>query len=322
MERGHDHEAHDPDHDHDHDHGHASALTPTRQLAWALALTAGFMGVEVAFGFVSHSLALLSDAGHMLTDAGALALALAAQRVASRPRTRVHTFGFRRVEILAALVNGAVLGASAIGVVVEAVRRFRDPPVVAGGLMLVVAAVGLAVNLAAAWILSRGRTKSSNVRAALAHVVADAAGSVAAMIAGVLVRVFDWRLADPLVSIVISALILWSAWRLVRSSMLTLMETAPAGLDAQAIEDTIRATEGVASVHDLHLWTIADGFPIVTAHVVLQASAHGVDVSRRVGDRLRREHHIEHATIQPEATIDDIVPVSRLRKDRPPELKS
>ncbi len=315
--------AHEHDHDHDHDHGshdeheHASALTPTRQLAWALALTAGFMGVEVVFGILSHSLALLSDAGHMLTDAGALALALAAQRVASKPRTRVHTFGFRRVEILAALVNGVVLGASAIGVVVEAVRRFRDPPPVAGGTMLVVATVGLAVNIASAWILSRGKTKSSNVRAALAHVLADAAGSVAAMVAGALVRIFGWEIADPIVSIAISLLILWSAWRLVRASTATLMETAPPGVDLRKVEETIRTTEGVASVHDLHAWTIADGFPIVSAHVVLAKGAHGVEVVRAVGDRLRHAHEIEHATIQPEALDEDIVPVSRLRKDHP-----
>lgn len=303
------------EHDHDHDHDHA--MTPARQLAWALALTASFMGIEVVFGFISHSLALLSDAGHMLTDAGALALALAAQRVAAKSRTRVHTFGFRRAEILAALVNGAVLGASAIGVVVEAVKRFSDPPHVSGGTMLVVATVGLVVNLLSAWILSRGKTKNANVRAALAHVAADAAGSVAAMLAGVLVRVAGWTLADPIVSIAISGLILWSAWRLVRTSMSTLMETAPDGLDARKVEATIAHTEGVASVHDLHLWTIADGFPVVTAHVILDPGAHGVDVVRRVGDRLRHEHEIDHATIQPEARTEDLVPSSRLRKHGP-----
>lgn len=308
---GHDHAKESHDHD---DHAHAGRDTPARKLWAALILTVGFMIVEVVFGIVLHSLALLSDAGHMLTDGGALALALFAQRVADRPRTRLHTFGFRRAEILAALINGMVLGGSAVWVIVEAVRRFQDPPAIEGRFMLVVATTGLIVNLLSAWILSRGKTTNANVRAARAHVLADAAGSVAAMIAGLLVLALGWRRADPVASVVISVLILWGAWRLVKGSMRTLMETAPDGVRVADVEATIRATPGVADVHDLHVWSISDGFPLVSVHVVLDGKAHGVEVARAVGSRLRDAHHIEHATVQPEGPNHDLVPASSLRK--------
>ena len=298
-----------------HDHGHdVERSAPARKLWIALLLTAGFMVVEIVFGVLAHSLALLSDAGHMLTDAGALGLALVAQRIADRPRTRLYTFGFRRAEILAALVNGGVLGVSAVWVMVEAVRRLRVPPEVHGGWMLAVATTGLAVNLLAAWTLSRGRESNANVRAALAHVIADAAGSVAAMAAGALVLGLGWLRADPVVSIGISVLILWGAWRLVRGSMATLMETTPRGIDLKALEATIAETPGVASVHDLHVWSISDGFPIVSVHVVLDGESHGVDVVRAVGARLHEHHAIEHATVQPEAPSHDVVPEERLRR--------
>jgi cobalt-zinc-cadmium efflux system protein len=299
---------------HGHEH-HAAPSAPARKLWSALLLTAGFMVVEVVAGVLAHSLALLSDAGHMLTDAGALALALVAQRIAERPRTRLYTFGFRRAEILAALVNGAVLGVSAVWVIVEAVRRLHEPPQVHGAWMLAVATMGLAINLLAAWILSRGKESNANVRAALAHVVSDAAGSVAAMAAGVLVVGFGWLRADPVASIAISLLILWGAWRLVRGSMRTLMETTPPGIDLKELETTIAETPGVASVHDLHVWSISEGFPIVSVHVVLDGQNHGVDVVRAVGARLRERHAIEHATVQPEAPPSrDVVPEARLRR--------
>jgi len=298
-------------HAHEHHEGHG---TPARKLWIALLLTSGFMVVEVVSGVLAHSLALLSDAGHMLTDAGALALALVAQRIADRPRTRLYTFGFRRAEILAALVNGAVLGVSAVWVIVEAVRRLREPPQVHGGWMLAVATTGLAVNLLAAWTLSRGKESNANVRAALAHVLADAAGSVAAMAAGVLVVGPGWLRADPVASIAISLLILWGAWRLVRGSMRTLMETTPRGINLKELETTIAETPGVASVHDLHVWSISEGFPVVSVHVVLDGQNHGVDVARAVGVRLHERHSIEHATVQPEAPCPDVVPAERLRR--------
>ncbi|HWN66984.1 MAG TPA: cation diffusion facilitator family transporter [Haliangium sp.] len=274
-----------------------------------------FMVVEVVAGLISGSLALLSDAGHMLTDAGALALALVAQNLAARARTERRTFGYRRAEILAALINGTVLGASAVWIIIEAVRRFSDPGQIHGTPMLVVAGLGLVVNLISAWLLAHGHA-NINTRAAAAHVASDAAGSVAAMIAGGLVLGFGWHIADPIASIVISLLIFWGAWRLVRESVDVLMEGTPAGVDPNALEQVIRTAPGVASLHDLHVWCISDGFPVVTVHVVLDGSGHGTDVSRAVARRIQERFGIEHVTVQPEAPATKLVPVTALTRHR------
>lgn len=290
-------------HDHGHDgHHHATAATPTRRLALALALTATFMVVEIAAGFFTGSLALLSDAGHMFTDAGALLIALVAQRIAQRARSRRRTYGHRRAEVLAALVNGVVLGASSVGIVVEAVRRFSQPPEVQGVPMLIVAGVGLVLNLLSAKLLAAGGD-NANVRAAAAHVAADAAGSVAAIIAGLAVWLWGWNLADPLISIVISALILWGAWKLVRDALDVLMEGTPRGVDITALERTIAGTAGVASLHDLHVWSVSDGQTMLTVHVVLQPPHHGTEVAAAVAARLRQAHDLDHVTVQPEAQV-------------------
>ncbi|MFO0661609.1 MAG: cation diffusion facilitator family transporter [Polyangiaceae bacterium] len=291
--------------------------TTSRALAGALGLTLTFLFVELVVGWLAGSLALLSDAGHMLTDAGALGLALFAQRLAARPRSPQNTFGLRRAEILAALANGLVLGVSAVWIVIEAVERLAHPPEVKGGWVLIVAALGLAINLLSAWILSRGAS-SANVRAALAHVLADAAGSVAAMIAGALVMWFGWSKADPIVSILISLLILWGAFGVVRDAVQVLLEGTPTNVDVPAVEKTIRATPGVSEIHDLHVWSIADGFPVLTVHVVLDGTAHGVEVVQRVSGRLREMHSISHVTIQPEAPECALIPASSLRRDRRP----
>jgi cobalt-zinc-cadmium efflux system protein len=323
------HEGHDHPHGHHdgghegHHHGREARSAPARALALAFALTASFMVVEVVAGLAADSLALLSDAGHMLSDAGALALALAAQRMAERPRTRQRTFGFRRAETLAALANAAALAGSSVLIVFEAFRRLAAPREVEGGWLLGVATLGLVVNLACAGILSRGRTSSNvNVRAALAHVLADAAGSVAAMAAGAAVMFLGWMWADAASSLLISVLIAMAAWRLVRDALRVLMEAAPAGLDVLALERTIRETPGVADVHDLHAWRIEEGFDAVTAHVVLRPGAHGVEVAGEVSTRVQRAHGIAHVTVQPEAPPlgEQLVPVSALRRKplRPP----
>lgn len=296
-----------------HDHGTSLRATPVRRLVIALLLTVSFMGVEIAAGVFTHSLALLSDAVHMLTDAGALGLALWAQRIARRPRTANRTFGFRRAETLAACANGVALAVSTVWIAVEAVRRWNQPPDVRGGAMLATAAIGLVVNLASAWVLSRGEEHNANTRAAMAHVLADAAGSVAAMIAAIAVLTLRWNRADPVISLVISALILWGAWKLVRDALDVLMEGAPANLDLAALERVIRSEEGVADLHDLHAWSVADGFPMVTVHVVLRDGQHGVSVARAVATKLRTQFKIEHATVQPEAPADEnLVPAGRL----------
>lgn len=291
-----------PRHDHAGGHGHAHALAdlPERRLLLALLLTLGFMLVEVAGGLAAGSLALLSDAGHMLADAGALALALAAQRIAARPHTPLRTYGFRRVETLAAFVNGIALGVTAAWIVHEAWERWHEPRAVRGGLMLAVAACGLLVNLAAAWVLSRGHSHNANTRAALAHVLADAAGSAAAIAAAALVLAFGWNRADPLISAAIAALILWSAWRIVWRAAEVLLEGIPPGLQLASLEGTIRDTPGVLDLHDLHAWTISEGFDVVTVHVVLDGTRHGTEVAREVGRRVHEAHHIRHVTVQPE----------------------
>ena len=267
----------------------------------ALLLTLASMVLEVVGGVLAGSLALLSDAGHMLADAGALFLALIAQRVASRPRTALRTYGSRRAETLAAFLNGIALGVTAVWIFLEAVERWRNPPPVNGRFMLVIATIGLVANLLAAWVLSSGAfERNANTRAALAHVLSDAAGSVAAMLAGVCVLFLGWPRADPAVSLGLSVLILWSAWRLVLRTAAVLMESTPPGLSLPDLDTTIRRTPGVADLHDLHAWTISDGFDIVTVHVVLDGTLHGTDVAREVAGRVREIHRIEHVTVQPE----------------------
>jgi cobalt-zinc-cadmium efflux system protein len=315
---GHGH-AHESGHGHGHSHGHAhggSTGGASGRLAIALGLTLAFFLVEVTAGFWTHSLALLSDAGHMLTDSGALVLALAAQRIAARPRTRTHTFGFRRAEILAALANAALLIATCAGIVIEAVQRLGEPPEIQAGPMLWVAVAGLVNNLVAAVVLGHGASDNTNMRAALAHVLSDALGSVAAIVAALAVIYFDFPLADPLASLAISVLIGLGAVRLLRQTSSVLMETAPLGIDLSELERTIRETRGVSDLHDLHAWSISDGFAAVTVHVVLDGAAHGTDVARAVGDRVREKYGIEHVTVQPEAppVSQQLVPVERLTK--------
>ena len=296
--------------------GSVSPDAPEKRIRIALVLTLATMVASVAGGLASHSLALLSDAGHMLADAGALALALVAQRVAARPRTSNLTYGSRRAETLAAFVNAIVLCITAIWVLVEAMERWKDPPEIQGRWMLAVAVGGLLVNLVAARILSAGgHGHNVNVRAALAHVLSDVAGSAAAIAAAGCVLFLGWRRADPLISAALALLILWSAWKLVTRTADVLMEGAPVGLMVADLERTIRETPGVAELHDLHAWTISEGFDVVTVHVVLDGSRHGTEVAQQVSERIKAEHSITHVTVQPEPPKlrASVHPVSALR---------
>jgi cobalt-zinc-cadmium efflux system protein len=272
-----------------------------RRLTGALVVTAGILVVEVAGGIAFNSFALLSDAAHMLTDVASLALALVAQRIALRPRTPERSYGFRRAETLAAFLNGIALGVAAIWIVTEAVDRWHDPPEVGGVGMLTVAVIGLLANLLSAWLLSHGgHGHNLNTRAALFHVLSDAAGSVGAIVAAALVIGFGWQRADAAVSFLLAGLILFGAWRLVRCAVGVLMEGAPSEVSVEGLEATIRGTPGVDGVHDLHAWSISDGFPVVTVHVVVDGSRDGCDIAKDVCARLRHEHGIAHATVQPE----------------------
>ncbi len=292
-----------------HAHGHSHSHDAGGALTRALAFTLGFAFVEAFVGLASGSLALLSDAAHMLVDSGALGLAVFAQRLAARPPTASHTFGYRRAEVLAAAISGGALFTASIGIVIEALSRLRTTPAIRGDWMLATAVAGLIVNIASGLALTRAAHASINVRAALAHVMADAAGSVAAIAASIVVLKFGLPQADAVASILISTLIMWGAFKLVRESAAVLMEQAPPGVSAAAIEATIRATPGVRDLHDLHVWTISDGFPVVTVHVALAGQAHGTGVARAVAERVAAEHGITHVTVQPEAVLEAEAPL-------------
>lgn len=294
--RRHDHDHGDPRH-HDHDHRGA----PLRRLIAAFALTTSFLLIEAAVGWWSKSLALLADAGHMLADAAALGLAIIAQRIAAQARTRARTYGFRRAEVLAAFANGIALALTAIWIFIEAARRWREPQEVHAEALTITAAVGLIVNVASALLLSTGEHGHNiNTRAALAHVLSDALGSVGAILAGVLILAFGWTRADPVISAAIGALVLWGGWRLVRDTSRVLMEGSPIEIDLADVETTIRSVPGVVDFHDLHVWSISDGFNVLTVHVVLAKGHHGTDVAAAVARRLREQHALTHCTIQPE----------------------
>jgi cobalt-zinc-cadmium efflux system protein len=283
----------------------------------ALGITASFMVVEVVVGLRSGSLALLADAGHMLADAGALVLALVAQHFADQPRTNKSTFGLRRAEVLAAFVNGITLSFVSVLIVKEAVERWLSPLPIQGQPMLVTAVTGLLVNLLVAFMLMRGQS-NLNVRAALAHVLTDALGSVGAILAALAVLLWGLTRADPLLSAMIALLVAFSGWRVLRETTTILLEGAPPHLDVTAIQSAIAACPGVASVHDLHVWRISERFDALTAHVTLARGHHGTDVCREVAACLKSQYGLEHVTIQPEAPPPDDLVVVRTSKDGAP----
>lgn len=262
------------------------------------------MIIEVVVGLLSGSLALVADAGHMLSDAAALLLAIFAQRVATQARTRQKTYGYRRAEVLAAFANGIALGVTALWIFAEAVRRWSAEPHIDAGLMTVTAVAGLLANVVAAWVLAQGG-HNANTRAALAHVLSDALGSVGAIAAGVLIWAFGWTRADSVISVAIGLLVLWGGYRLVRDTSRVLMESSPIEIDIAHVEDTLRETPGVVDFHDLHVWSISEGFDVLTVHVIIRRGWHGTDVVAAVARNLRERHGLDHVTIQPEPQPDD-----------------
>ncbi len=294
-----------PGHDHG-DAGHAHAHHPhhpegrnevSTRLVWVLALTATFMLAELVGGILSNSLALLADAGHMLTDVAALALSVFAIRLARRPPSRTRTYGYVRFEILAALVNGAGLLVIAGLIIWEAWARLMEPLVIDGTIMLGVATVGLAVNVVGAMLLHSHAHDNLNVRGAYLHVIGDLLGSVGAITAGVVVLTTGWTPIDPIASVVIALLILYSAWNLVREAAEVLLESAPKHVDMEGILDDLRGIEGLDEVHDVHVWTLTSGFVALSAHGIIDdISQHSRildDVRQRMGG-----HGIEHVTFQ------------------------
>mgnify|MGYP003874443397 CR=1 FL=1 len=269
-----------------------------RRLGIALGLAAGYMVAEVVGGLLTHSLALLADAGHMLSDVAALGLSWFALWMAERPPNARKTYGYYRMEILAALVNGAALVAVAIYVFIEACERMLQPLEVQGGPMLAIAAGGLGVNLLSLAVLRGVRDASLNLRGAWLHVLGDSLGSVGAMMAGALIWGFGWQWADPAVSAAIGALIVYSAWRLLSESVAVLMESAPRGIDVDAVEAALRAVPGVLSVHDLHVWTITSGMDSLSAHVVAEDHGPSAPLLGDIRRILAARFGIHHVTIQ------------------------
>jgi cobalt-zinc-cadmium efflux system protein len=261
-------------------------------------INAAMLVLGVVGGIVFDSLALLADAGHVLTDIGAVALALFAGWMAARPATPQRTFGFRRVEILAALVNGLTLVAVAALIFVAAITRLSDPPGVEGAGVLAVGVASLAGNAIAAWVLMRGDRANVNLEAVLRHTAADALGSVGVIAAGVIVLATGWNQADPIVSMLIAVLILVGSWRLVREPFNVLMESAPAGIDVQEVGAAMCGVAGVREVHDLHVWEVTSGFSALAAHVRTEPSEDVNVVRERIEAVLTDRFHLEHTTLQ------------------------
>ena len=297
-----------------HHHAGTSGSGHARALLLVLGLTAGYTVVEVVGGLLTGSLALLADAGHMLSDCTSIGLALGAVWLAGRPATPSRSFGLKRAEILAALANGLLLVGVAVWIIVEAVRRLGDPPDVLGGWMLLVAGIGLVVNLQAAAILFRSNHDSLNVNAALLHVLADLAGSVGVIVAAVVVLVGGWTIADPIVSIGIGLLVLASSWGVLRESVVILLEGVPRGLDAEEIEAAIVGSPGVVSVHDLHVWTITSGFPALSAHVLVGADEDCHARRQELETLLDGRFGIDHTTLQVEHAQAELLRIRRVEE--------
>ena len=288
-----------------HDHAHNDRAAPTGRLTIVLGLTLLYMLAEAVGGWLAGSLALLADAGHMLSDAAALGMALFAAWIARRPPTPQHSYGYYRAEILAALANGATLIAIALYVSLEAIERLVDPQEVHGGLMLGIAAGGLLVNLAGVAILFTGRAVNLNVRGAWLHLVTDAAGSVAALAAAGLIAAYGWNWADAVASLAISGLVLYSAWTLVREAVDILMESTPRHIDVDAVRRLLADAPGVVAVHDLHVWAITGGMESLSAHVVIQADQSPRDTMAALRAGLHEWFGIDHITIQIESEDEE-----------------
>ena len=283
-------------HHHGHHHGHAAS---SAALLLALGLTLGFSFVEALAGWWAGSLALLGDAGHMLTDSFALGLAAVAARLSQRPPSQRLSYGLGRMEALAALINGLLMIAVVAAIVWHAVERLLNPQTVAGGTVTVVALIGLLINIAAAWLLSRGGN-DLNTRAALLHVMGDLLGSVAALAAGLIIQFTGWMPIDPLLSVLICGLILASTLSLLRQVFTTLLEGVPESLSLPEVGRSMAAVDGIVSVHDLHIWSLGAGRVALSAHVVIASLTDWPTVLPRLQTALASQYGIEHATLQPE----------------------
>ncbi len=296
-----------------HDHaGHSHTVkadADSTKLTVALCLIVAFMAVEVATGVIAHSLALLSDAGHMLADAAAIGFSLFALRLASRPAKGAMTFGFKRVEILSAQANGVTLLILAAFITYEAIRRLIDPSHVRGGLMLVVALLGVVVNLIAIWTLSKANRQSLNLEGSFQHVLTDLYGFIGTAIAAAVILLTGFERADPIVSLLIAGLMTRSGLSLVKASSRVFLEAAPRDLDPQAIGETLVAQPGVVEVHDLHVWEITSGFPALSAHVLVATDSDCHAARRAMEAVLHERFGLDHTTLQVDHAGDDLLTI-------------
>jgi cobalt-zinc-cadmium efflux system protein len=299
-------------HDH-HEHRHHGAAAGSRALLLALALTLSFAFVEAAVGWWSGSLALLGDAGHMVTDAFALGFAALAAWISKRPASKRHSYGFGRADVVAAMVNGLFMLVVVLGIVIEAIERFRDPQPVAGAAVIGVALVGLMINIFVAVILSRGE-QTLNTRAAMLHVIGDLLGSLAALIAGIVIYFTGWTPIDPLLSLFICGLIVLSSLRLLREALHVIMEGVPAHIDlARVGKAMVEADPSVIEVHDLHIWALSSGTIALSAHLEVENLSSWDQLLEQQREMLRQQFGIEHVTLQPETGTHVLRPMSRVQ---------
>lgn len=287
-------------HKHEHHHEHAAKVTADseKRVRLAMLLTGGFMFAEVVGGWLSGSLALMADAGHMFGDSASLALAWLAFRLGHRAPDRQRTFGYRRFQVLAAFVNGLTLLAIGVAIVIAAIGRLREPVDVMAGPMLAIAVVGLAINVLVFLVLHRGDRHDLNLRGALLHVVGDLLGSVAAIAASLIIMISGWNAADPLLSMLAAVLILRGAWQILRRSAHTLLEGTPEGIEINEIRMAMESLEGVESLHDLHIWGLTPQDPLLSLHLVVKDEANHDRVLRSASVLLRERFGITHATLQ------------------------
>ncbi|WP_408005301.1 cation diffusion facilitator family transporter [Pseudalkalibacillus berkeleyi] len=281
---------------HSHNHSHGSNK---KALLFAFLITTLFMVAEVIGGLITNSLALLSDAGHMLSDAVSLGLSLLALVVGEKAATKAKTFGFKRFEILAALFNGVTLIVVSIYIFYEAFHRFQEPPSVVGSGMMIIGILGLVVNIVAAWVLMRGDTKGNlNLRSAFLHVLGDMLGSIGAIIAALLIIQFGWNIADPIASVIVAILILISAVRVTKESVHVLMEGSPSHIDVEKVKQQLEGISGVIETHDLHVWTITSNYPSLSCHLLVEQNMSHEDILNDANALMKQEFGITHTTFQ------------------------
>jgi cobalt-zinc-cadmium efflux system protein len=302
-------------HQHEHPgasggHGHGvTATSDSRYIAIALGLIVSFLVFEVIMAFVGNSLALLADAGHMLTDAGALGASLWAVRLARRPASGAWTFGFKRAEVLSAQANGITLLVVSALVAFEAISRLIHPVAVTGGIVVTVAAVGVAVNVAATWVMAKANRDSINVKGAFAHIVTDLYAFIGTLVAGIVIIITGFERADSIASLIVVGLMLHAAWGLLRETGRILLEAAPEGYAPEDIIRAITGQPGVASVHDVHVWLITSGFPALSAHVLVRRPADCHQARRQLEQLLCERFGLDHTTLQVDHAPDDLLTI-------------